>query len=164
METPHSSAATAQAKANFAALESWLSPLFAKAPHLPPQARAFLVSIAPWLALLGGVLGILGIFPIIGGMFMATSMPFAQMMGGWYSMMVITTLIMGIAAVLDLLAVKPLLAHKKSGWNLLFYSATLSVLSSIVSLVFGSSGFLSGLIGALIGYWLLFEIREMYKA
>ena len=43
------------------ALETWMVPLFAKAPHLPESARQTLAKIAPWLALIFGILGLFGI-------------------------------------------------------------------------------------------------------
>jgi hypothetical protein len=50
---------------------------------------------------------------------------------------------------------------KKRGWNFAFYSVLLVGLSTLVTLVLTMSG-LGGIIGLLIGLYILFEIRERY--
>lgn len=164
MDNPNSNL-TSTATKHMNALEAWMAPLFAKAPHLSVSIRQTLVSIAPWVALIVGVMGVLGIFSILSFLPMLASIPSMMIagMGNLYPMMIVTTLVGGIAAVLDLLAFKPLKAKKKKGWSLLFYGNTLSALSAILSLIFGYSGGLGSLIGVIIGFWLLFEVREMYQ-
>lgn len=147
-----------------AALENWLAPLFDKLPHLPEDARKTIVGIAPWLALIAGILGLYGVFMGLSLVSYVTSFAYMGMMGGWYPAMLLSLITMGLAAVLDLLAFKPLSAHKKQGWNLLFYGVTLSAISSILTLFFGYGGGFAWIIGIVIGYWLLFEIRGHYKA
>lgn len=147
-----------------AALENALAPLFAKLPHLPHNVRQTLVSIAPWLALIFGVLGLFTVLSALAMIPVLLSMPFgAAAMGGSYLPIFIGLILGAVAAVLDLLAWKPLTAHKKKGWNLLYYGNILSVVSSVINMAFGYSGF-GGLIGALIGFWLLFEVRSLYTA
>ncbi|NOS68185.1 MAG: hypothetical protein HOO67_07575 [Candidatus Peribacteraceae bacterium] len=154
-----------QLHAKATALENALAPIFEKLPHLPKEARDTLVVIAPWLALVFGALGLFAVLSALSTLPMLLSMPFAMaaMGGSWYMPMLLAMLICGVSAVLDLLAFKPLSAHKKTGWNLLFYGTLLSVLSSIINMVFGFGGF-TGLIGAVIGFWLLFEVRGHYSA
>ncbi len=147
-----------------AALESSLAPLFTKFPHLPGHIRQTLADFAQWIALVGGILGILSFIPALSALlFVSAALPFAPMMGGWYPMFIIGIVCTGIASVLCLLAFKPLSARRKQGWNLLFYSTTVNAAAAILSLIFGS-GAIGGIIGAVIGYWLLFEVRELYHA
>jgi hypothetical protein len=144
------------------ALESWLAPIFAKAPHLPQNARTSLANVAPWLAL---IFGILGLFALISaGLFASiASFSFAAMGMGFLPILMFLTLIVGvISAVMEILAFKPLQARKKNGWNLLFYGMVLSAIVTILNLIF-SYGSLGSLIGLVIGFWLLFEIRAMYQ-
>lgn len=145
-----------------AALEAWLAPLFAKAPHLPPNIRQSLVDIVPWLALIGGVLGIAGI--LSAGMFTSMIFSFSFMVGGMMSTVyAVGMLLGGVSAVLYLLAYQPLSQHRKTGWNYLFYALLLSVVSFALNLIAGY-GMAGQAVGLLLGLWLLFEIRDAYKA
>jgi len=164
MDTPNANLTDAATK-HMNALESWMAPLFAKTPHLPANIRETLASIAPWAALIFGIMGVLGIFSILSFLPMLTSMPFVGMagLGKLYPMIIVATLIGGLAAVLDLLAFKPLKARKKKGWSLIFYGNTLSALSAILNIIFGYSGNFGGIITVLIGFWLLFEVRDLYR-
>ena len=153
-------------KKHAAALENWLAPLFEKTPHLPHNVRQTLVSIAPWLALIGGILGLAALLPVLGMLPALSALPFmGGMMGGAYYAMypaLIIALVIGvIGAVLDLLAFRPLSQHKKAGWNLLFYSQILAVLAIILQ-IYSGYYVLGSVIGLLIGLWLLFEVRSLY--
>jgi predicted membrane protein len=154
-----------EGKKHVSALESALARLFAGLPHLPQHIREILAQIAPWLALLFGVLGALALLPML--MLIPMASFSAPMMGvaayGWYPMMIIAFLAGIVGTVLNLLAFRPLLKRAKKGWNLLFYSTVLSVVVTIVGIAFGSSSVLS-IIGSFIGLWLLFEVRGLYKA
>ena len=146
-----------------AALESWLAPLFAKTPHLPDNIRQSLTQIAPWLALVAGILGLLGasaLFSMFG--FMGSMMSMQYMMMGSTFPIMLALVISLIAAILDLLAFKPLSARQKKGWNLLFYGVVLSAVSFVINLFFGYAT-IGSVIGVLIGLWLLFEIRGLYR-
>ncbi|PIZ97017.1 MAG: hypothetical protein COX79_03875 [Candidatus Levybacteria bacterium CG_4_10_14_0_2_um_filter_36_16] len=48
-------------------------------------------------------------------------------------------------------------ARKMSGWNLLFWSEAVSAVSAVVSMAFG------GVVGAAIGFYILFQIKSHYK-
>jgi hypothetical protein len=143
-----------------AGLERWLAPMFAKLPHLPPHARETLAGVAPWLALLGGILGLLGVFSA--GFLTSVLFSYAWFGGGMANLFLTVSLLIAVlASVLDLLAYTPLTARKKRGWNLIFYGAVLSAVSVLLNVIFGY-GTLFGLVGSFIGLWLLFEIRGMY--
>ncbi len=148
----------------FSGLEHFLAPLFANTPHLPHSARTTLVNIAPWIALIFGVLGLIATIMALLALPMLLAMPFgAYLSGGWFIVMILSLILGGLASLCDLLAYKPLTHHKKKGWDFLFCGATLSAISMILNL-FMSSGNLLGILGMLIGYWLLFEVRSLYSA
>ena len=143
-------------------LESWLAPIFAKAPHIPQSARDTLVSFAPWLAIVFGILGLGTLFSI--GAFASLFSPFILLAGGFAGILLFANILIGLfAAVLEILAFKPLQNHHKKGWNFLFYATVLSGVSSIIGMLFMSNG-AEGILGTLVGLWLLFEIRPAYKA
>jgi hypothetical protein len=134
---------------------------YAKLPVLPKGASDFIVSVAPWLALIFGLLSILT--GVAGFGFLAVLSPFAAVAGaGGYAVMgLVASLILLIEGVVMLLAFSPLKGRHVRGWNLLFWVLVLSVLSSIVSLRVFS--IVEAIIGALIGYYFLYEVRNYYK-
>ena len=50
-------------------------------------------------------------------------------------------------------------ARKISGWNMLFWSEIVYLVGSLVSL-----SIIQGLISAIIGFYLLFQIKSFYKS
>lgn len=157
-------------------IEAWLEPFFAKFPHIPENGRKVITDIAPWIALVFGVLGLLGLLTA-GSLMTLFAIPLLLTGGVWVIIGFITTLLGLAAVILQLLAFNPLKARMKKGWNYLFYGLLLGVLSTIISVVgsamsastmysnmHGTSSLVSGGISFLIGGWLLFEIRSQYKA
>lgn len=133
---------------------------FEKAPALPKNARETLVRITPILALVFGILGILG---SIAGLGLLTALsPFAVFTGAAgmssYGTGFIAALIWLAASALMLAAVPGLKAHTSNGWNLLFWSEITHFVGSIIAL-----SIVSGIISALIVFYLLFQIRSYYK-
>lgn len=134
---------------------------YAKLPVLPKGANDFIVSIAPWLALIFGALSLLS--GVAGFGLLTVLSPFATVAGaGGYAVAgLVASVILLAQGVLMLLAFSPLKARKVRGWNLWFWVLVLSVLSSVVSLrVFGV---VEAVIGALIGYYFLYQVKSYYK-
>lgn len=156
--------------------EAQLISFFAKFPHIPENGRKVIADIAPWIALIFGILGILG---LLAGGVIATFLALPTLFTGsiWGIIGFISLLISIVIAILQLLAVTPLMAREKKGWNYLFYGLLLGVLSVILSIIGATlttssvyvgagvvNSFVSGVISFLIGGWLLFEIRDQFKA
>ncbi len=146
------------------AYEHWLASLFIKAPHLPAHVRDTLVTIAPWFALIAGVIGLFATVPALFSTLFVASLPFAPfMVHAMFPGLVVSFVVLAVSSVLDLLAFKPLSLRKKHGWNLIFYAVTLSLIATLLTTILGG-GAVSGILGALIAYWFLFEVRDLYKA
>lgn len=132
-------------------MEGWFKPL----PKLPANIVDFLVMIAPWLALVFGIIGVLGTISALG--FFAAFAPYAMMYGagraGLWQVAVIGGL---ISSVLTLLAFPGLKAMKINGWTMLFWAEVVSVVSTVVGMNIG------GIIGALIGFYILFQVKARY--
>lgn len=139
-----------------AKLQSMLEEWFKKLPSLPPNVVDALYSVTPWIALVFGIIGVLGALSGFGVLtFLA---PLAVMGGsGFYGMGIISTVGWLISSVLMLLAFTGLRAGKISGWNMLFWSEVVSVVASLIAFSLGS------VIGAAIGFYLLFQIKPRYK-
>lgn len=131
--------------------------LFLKLPPLPKSANEFIVSITPWLALILGIIGVIGSLSAFG---LSTVFSPLILLGGGVKAatgLIAVAVISLIASVLMVVAVPSLFKKKAPGWTLLFWSEILGILSAIVSLSLGS------LIFPLIWLYVLFQIKPYYK-
>lgn len=134
-----------------AMLEEW----FTKLPALPKGGKDFLVMIAPWGALIGGILAVLGGISVFG--LSAVLTPF-MMMGGYGGHSFLTGIILIVAGVLMLMAFPGLKAKKMKGWNLYFWSVLVWVVSSILDY-----SIVSAIIWGAVELYLLYQIKPSYK-
>lgn len=143
------------------ALEMTLAPTFEKAPHLPQDWKGVLVSIAPWISVIFGILGIIGFLGA--GSLGILLAPLVVLGNGIKGLAVYITLILGlVTSVLSVLAFRPLQSKEKTGWDYSFYAFLIAGISSCISLVLLPGG-LGGIVGVLIGAYILFEIRGRYN-
>lgn len=134
-----------------------LEDLFAKAPALPASGKEIVVSFAPWISLVFGVLLVLA---SVGGLGVFTAFaPFAVYAGVGNATLLLIASVLGIVqGVLMVLAFSPLKAKKVRGWNLWFWAEVLSIVSSVISF-----NLVGAVLSALIGFYLLFQVRSHYK-
>ncbi len=164
--------------ADVSGLEKSLNEIFGEqAPKLPEGGKKFLVQYAPYLVLIGGILSLFGAWGLWNAARTVNKIAdWANELSQAYGGTTVSTsrltvwVWLGIAfmvlnAVLYLMAYKPLKAREKRGWDLVFYVTLLSVAYSVVSIFINGQGFGSfvmGMIGVVIGLWLLFQIRPAY--
>ena len=148
----------------FVQLRSWskmLDTYYVKLPSLPNGATDFIVSVAPWLALIFGVLAILGGIAAFG--LLSVLSPFAAVAGaGQYAFSgVLASLVLLVQGVIELMSFSPLKARKERGWDLMFLSLVLGVVSSLFYLnVFTV---VSSIFWSLVGYYFLYQVKSHYK-
>ena len=143
---------------NEAGIIKSLEDVFAKAPHLPANVREILVKIAPWIALVFGILGVLAGLGAVG------VSPVAAFGGVGNSVYVLISGVLTIiASVLMLMAFPKLQKHLYGGWRLLFWSEVVSVVSSLIGIAVAPGSIVGAVIGALIGFYILYEIKSYYK-
>lgn len=157
-------------------LESTIGGWYKKAPHLPKNAQKWLAENVWWLALIGAVLSVLGLFAIVPLLLVALSLsaavtPYMSVYApgyayaglGWLSIM-ISSIGYIVTTILLVMAIGPLKERAKRGWNLLFWSFlinfALTIVADIVALNF--LALVGALIGAAIGGYLLFEIHGYF--
>ena len=127
--------ATSKLKSHAGSVETWLLPIFAKAPHLPHGGRKFITDVLPWLSLLFGVLGLFAL--VSAGLIGMILSPFILLGGGLKGIALFITLLLGIVgAVLSILSFNPLREMKKKGWDYAFYSLIISAISTLVNILF----------------------------
>jgi len=132
-----------------------LDGFFKQAPKLPSSATDVLVKIAPWISLIFGILGVLAGLSLLG------LSPVAMLGGINYGFNALATGVISIvASVLMLMAYPKLVKREYKGWELLFWSEVANAVAAVISIASGSIG---GVIGVLIGLYLLFQIKSYYK-
>ena len=129
--------------------------LVKKAPfQIPHAAREAIVKFGPWIAivfliiLLPPVLVVLGVGTLIlpfGGIGYAT---------GWG----LTIIVLIVQVGLLIAALPGLFARKTSAWQLVFYSQLVGIVHTLLM-----GNFVGALVGGLIGLYLLFQVRPLYR-
>jgi hypothetical protein len=137
--------------------------VFKSFPHLPKGVSEFFVKVAPYLAIIGAVLGLIGgpVVALFGSLASVLSLNPVYML-----LTIVDAVIIIVSSVLLLMAFKPLKDREMKGWIYLFWSEVLSLVSSVVSLFgsLGSGNIIGALLGALIGFYILFEMKPFYGA
>ena len=129
---------------------------FKKLPALPKGGRDFIVMVLPWFSLIVGILGIVGAISSL-GLFSSFSayMYWGGVSGANYGIVV---LVLGlISSVLLLMAFPKLQKKKEGGWNFVYYSEVVGLISSVVMFSLG------GILMSLIGFYLLYQVRSYFK-
>ncbi len=161
-------------------LENALHDVFVKnAPELPKGGKDFLVTVLPWLTLIGGVLSALSVWALydwahtvnrvadyVNDLSRTYGVDTAIGTSRWSVGVWLALAVLAVMAVLYLMAFTPLRNHQKAGWNLLFYALLLSLAYSLVVMFtdYGNArSFIGSLVGFAIGGYLLFQIRGRYS-
>jgi hypothetical protein len=134
-----------------------LEDFYHKFPQLPANIREVLVKVTPWISLIFGVLSIIsGLIAVLGGTPMAA-------LGGVANgaFVLVLGLLMVLYGALMVLAFPKLQKHQYAGWRLLFWVEVISIVASLITTNVGS--ILSAITWALIGFYLLFQIKSYYK-
>jgi len=137
--------------------------LVKKAPfQLPKNVKEIIVKFAPYLAILGVVMGIPGVLALLGaGTILAplgfvggmmTGRPFLGM--GY----LVSIIFLGAMVVLEALAIPGLFSRSKKAWTFIYWSALVGVVQNIISFNIGGL-----VIGGLILMYFLFQVKEYYK-
>lgn len=137
-------------------LENELEPIFlGKFPPFPENVKEFLVKYGPYFLLVGAILTLFGLLTAFGIGTAAIGIGMVAYGGGFnmYVGLLIATVIM----IMYLMAFSPLRARKRAGWNLMYYALILSLISNLLQLAL-----FAFIIGGVLGFWVLFQIREKY--
>ncbi len=161
-------------------LENKLANLFKGAPKLSNQTKESLANFWPWLALVAGLLQLLAAYwlwqaarvvDVFSDYVNTLSVSLTGQSAGLSSMdktvIYVGVVMLAVDALLMLMAYPELKKRTKRGWDLLFLAAVINVAYAVLQLFTYSRGFgsfLGGLIGSAIGFYLLFQVREKYKA
>jgi hypothetical protein len=134
-----------------------------KAPFaLPIGLKEFIVKVSPYLVIIFAILTLPIILAVIG--FSAVVAPFAMMgaaMGGygygWGLGAIISLVVAVVSLIVEVIAVPGLFKRTKGGWRLVFYASIISLIGNILSF-----NVIGGVIGAIISWYILFQVKDMY--
>ena len=128
--------------------------LVKKAPfQIPDGGKEAIVKYGPWILVVLLVLSIPAILLILGlGTVLLPFAPIAAtgIAGAWVVLL--------ISLGLEIAALPGLFARKMSGWKLLFYARCITILYSLMSYAI-----IGAIIGGLISFYILFQVREKYS-
>lgn len=130
---------------------------YSKLPPLPTDWREIIVRVTPWVALVFGILGVLGSLSAVGILTVLSPLIVLGAGIGVASGGIIGAALMLVASGLLLFAFLQVKAKREKGWRLLFFSEAVSLLSAVVAVSLG------GVAVALIGFYILFQIKPYYK-
>jgi len=128
---------------------------------LPIGIKEFIVKIAPYLIIIFAILTLPVIFAVIG--LSAALAPFVvmgTMMGGYYGWgfaSIVALVVAVVSLIISVMAVPGLFKRTRGGWRLVFYATIISLIGSILSF-----NVIGGIIGAIISWYILFQVKDMY--
>lgn len=131
--------------------------LVQKAPSLPTNIKELIVKISPWLTLIFLVLSLPAVLAVLG--IGALFTPFSYL-GGMNAGLqyTVSMVILAVTIVLEGLAIPGLFKRSISGWNFLFYSVLVSIISNIVSFNIGGL-----ILGTIVPLYFLYQVKSYYK-
>lgn len=119
--------------------------VFKGTPHLPQGIVDFLVKIAPWLVVLGGVVNVLsGLSAVLGGD--SYGRMAYRMLGVNSTYFMISGVFAIVLGALYLMAFSPLKEKKMEGWMYMFWAEMLAVVKSVFVIFFVGSGWVSSVV------------------
>jgi hypothetical protein len=148
-------------KSTLGTLEDTLDLYFGqKAPALPTNVKELLVRFAPWITLVLLILTLPLVLIALG--LGALAAPLAFLAGPAYGFSyginyTISMMIIAVSLIFDALSIPGLFKRSAQGWRFAYYATILNVLGSVISFQIGGA-----ILTALIGFYLLFQIKSYY--
>ena len=131
--------------------------LVKKAPfQIPDAGREWIVKYGPWITLVLLLLSLPAILVLLG--ISVVAMPVGVVSYGWGFGYWPSMLGLIGCVVLEAMALPGLFARKMSGWTLMFYAQAVSAIGSLLAL-----HILGTIVFGLISFYILFQIRPLYK-
>jgi len=128
-----------------------------KAPDIPKNVKDLIVSFAPWINILLMVLAVPALLAVFG--ISAYVSRWAYLSGVSMGVMYyISMALLGLTLLLRGMAIPGLLSRSIKGWRFVYYSVFVDAIYSLLS--YNAAG---AVIGAVIGLYVLFQIKDAYK-
>ena len=129
-------------------------------PPLPASIKELLVTFAPWLSLLGGVIGLLVFIPGILVLLALSPVAGAAGAGLGYVSTIIHLILSAAGAVMSLMAFGGLRRRSLAGWTMAFWATAVYLVAGLLPLGIGS--LIGTIIGGAIALYVLFQTKPYY--
>lgn len=130
-----------------------------KAPAMPAGLKEFLVSVAPFLAILSVVMVGLALFTTVAAIGLVGSLLPVGVAGAVALPQIILSLVVAVPLlVLTVMAIPGLFARQEKAWRFMFWSQLLSLVYQIAQFEL-----ISAAVGGIIGFYILFQLKSYYK-
>lgn len=143
-----------------AKIEAWLDEyMVKKAPfQIPMGGKEFLATIAPYLVIIGVIFFVLSLPALLGLGMLGGAVGMMAGKLGWTYGVLVSTIASAISIVMEAMAISGLFKRTHKAWHLLFLASLVSFAGNILAL-----NLIGGLIGGVIGWYILFQVKELYK-
>lgn len=129
-----------------------------KAPFtLPKNIKETIVNFGPYIALIITITAIPAILLLLGVGTFIVPLSFMVSAGMGYSS-ALATIVLAVALVMNTMAIPGLFKKDIKAWNLLYYAALVQAVHSLI--IFDFVGLI---IGSLITFYILFQVKGYYK-
>ena len=124
---------------------------------MPQEFQDVLVKFGPWLLLIMVVLSIFGILGMAGFGSIVSPMSYlaVKTAGGLF---MISWLLSIVVLGIDALALPGLFKKDMKAWRLLYYATLVGIVQNLIAM-----NILGAILGAGIGFYILFQIKHNYK-
>lgn len=137
--------------------------IFIKLPHLPKKLRLFISKIIPWLALLGGIVGVIA----VALSFLLAILSLIALDFGLILTMLGSLLLVLLNTLFLIKSFKPLRNSDAVGWIYLFWANILGTINSAINIIGGDiigwQQISLTILMTLVGFYILFEIGGFYQ-
>lgn len=131
--------------------------LVKKAPYtIPMRAREKIVAFVPWIDLILVIMFLPILVALLGLNFMSFGAPVWLMNSHVYGWGV-STIVAFIPFILEIISLPGLFKRKPYAWKLMMYSSLIIIIENVVFFSIG------GVLGGIIGLYILFQVKEYYK-
>lgn len=154
-------------------LEKTVADWYKNVPHLPKGGQKWIAENVWWIILIAVILGVFSVFSLFAGLTALTavsgvygsySVAYGANVGMALTAAWVSIISLAITTVIMAMAISPLKAHKKKGWDLIFVSDliyfVIAIIGAVITFNFGS--IIGAVIGTAIGFYFLFEIRSYF--
>jgi hypothetical protein len=144
-----------------AQLEAFLDDvMIKKAPfQIPKDIKELIATVGPYLVIVGIALFALSLLALLGMGAILGSMGTLGTVGVGWSFGAIVSLVAGVAALaLEVMALPGLFKRTTASWRLVFYASCASIAGSLLSF-----HIVGAVVSAVIGWYVLFQVKELYR-
>ncbi len=149
-------------------IDTTLDPYFTKkAPQLPANIQELIAKIAPYLTVIGVIVGVLGMFALSASLLFLlgiTGMVDSPYYYGGYvaaqstGFAVVGLVIAVVQLILEAMAIPGLFKYQRKAWNLLYAASLVGLITNLISM-----NVIGLVINFLISFYLLYQIKALYN-